>query len=284
MAGVALRRALLAGGTTAFVIVVAAMVLASNPSLAMAADGREAARAKMKAGAALMERGDAAGALAEFEAAYRLFPSPKIQFNIAAACEQLSRFAAAYGALSTFLADPGDAPSESVAKARAWLAALEKKVARVAIVSDTAGDEIVIDGQTQGSTPAARPFVVDPGSHKIVIKRGDAEQQVMVTLGEGEERSLNVKFLASPPAEPAAKLPSQMEAGVLAGTPMDPSIPPAMIEADGSQRAATTERPLYKRPWFWGAVAVGALALGILLAFSLGETGYPSADRMVTLP
>ena len=246
----------------------AAGVAAAPTAGGAAPDKREAARAKLKEGAARMTEGDYAGALAAFEAAYALVPSPKIQFNIGAAYDALVRYAAAHDAFTRFLADPQDAPAETVAKARAHLAALDKKVARIAVTA-AAGSEVFVDGQPRGMTPLAAPIVVDSGAHAVTVRRGEARWSDDFTLGAGEERPVVV-------AELAAR-PPVVEPGV------PPPVPPAAMGTESGVVAVSPPpaRPIYRRPLFWGLVggAVVVAAAAVVIAIAAGSTVYPVPDR-----
>jgi hypothetical protein len=246
---------------------------------AEAADLRDEARARLRAGVALMEQGDYAAALAAFEEAYALVPNPKLQFNIGTAQDALARRAAAYEAFTLFLADPRDAPAETVARARTALAVLEKKVGRIAVTSDAADDKVFIDGRPRGTTPLPRPIVVDAGAHAVTITRGEAQFTENVTLAEGEERAVVARF--APPAVPPVTQP-------------ETTIVPRVAETTPPETTLATKpapppppppetRPFYGRPWFWLLVG-GAAAAGVAGAFLLRGTEYPASDDKVTIP
>lgn len=260
-------------------LLVSVIAVAMSSPAASAADPRDEARAKLRAGVGLMERGDYAGALAAFESAYALVPNPKIQFNIATAYDALARHAAAYDAFALFLADPKDAPAETVAKARASVAALEKKVGRIVVTSDQADDQVFVDGRPRGATPLAKPIVVDAGAHAVTVRRGAAQFAENVSLAEGEERPVAARFappIAAAP-EPALVAPSPM---VAKATP-DPIAPLAI-----SREPAPPEppAPFYRRAWFWTVVAGGLTAVAVTGVLVFRPTDYPPADSTVTIP
>lgn len=88
---------------------------------------RDRAQALLREGTALYDADEPAGALAKFEAAYRLFPNPKIWFNIGQAQRDLGNLAAALEAFEKFLAEQTDAPLDAVAEARSQIAELRSR-------------------------------------------------------------------------------------------------------------------------------------------------------------
>ena len=72
-------------------------------------------------GSALYEKGDYAGALEKFNAAYAAYPSPKLMFNIGQADRDLSRPVEALEAFEKFLASDTDAsPETTLMRASPW--------------------------------------------------------------------------------------------------------------------------------------------------------------------
>src|SRR6266550_719215 len=89
---------------------------APAPAPAPAGDGQAKARAQalLSEGTAAYGRGDYAAALDKFTAAYRIFPSPKLWFNIGQANRDLGRPVEAVAAFDRFLRNAGDAPPETL--------------------------------------------------------------------------------------------------------------------------------------------------------------------------
>jgi hypothetical protein len=297
-------------------LVVLAVLAVAGASEALAADPKVEARAKLKLGAKLMEQGEYAGALQAFEDAYARFASPKIYFNIGAACDALARYAAAHDAFSRFVAEAKDAPASALAKARASLARLDGKVGRIEIASDASGDEVLVDGRPRGTTPLAAPLVVDTGPHGVTVKRGAAQHSESLTLAAGEKRTVTARFSAAPATPPrltaisepkgvttppAAATTAARPQPALALRPSPASAPPATstpalavtthpgssspgdpdLATEGGA-APSPSRPLYRRPWFWGALAA-AVAGGVAVSFlAMRGTSYPDADHVVT--
>ena len=79
---------------------------------------KAAGKGLLKEGTVFYERGDFAAALGKFEAAYGIYPSPKLQFNIAQANRDLGRPVDALAAFEKFLALAPDAAPDVLSEAR----------------------------------------------------------------------------------------------------------------------------------------------------------------------
>jgi hypothetical protein len=116
---------------------------------------REAAHAKLVEGVDAMKRGDYEAALALFQQAYALVPSPKIHYDFGLAYVGLERPADALAAFERFLAEAPDAPADKREKAASLGAALR---ARLAETSTRGGDGAADrDGLPRAATTAATP-------------------------------------------------------------------------------------------------------------------------------
>jgi hypothetical protein len=274
------------------------------------ADPRAEARAKIDEGARLTEQGRYADALRAFEEAYALYPSSKIQFNIALANEELARYAAAFEAMTLFLAEPRDVAPAKIARARQVLEALAKRVGRITVGSDATGDEIYVDGRRRGVTPIAGAIVLDPGAHAVTIKRGAIQHTENVTLAAGEERALTLAIPAAvttaptpgspgvvavdgpteplagqePPARPSQQpdpaTPELPRSGPAAGGGVAPAV--TLVREPGGPGAPAAPAGDRRRWWLWGAVggAVVLVVIGSLFVFR--GTSYPDPEHKVT--
>ena len=121
-----------------------------------AADPQAKAQAQglLTAGSALYEKGDYAGALEKFNAAYAAFPSPKLMFNIGQADRDLSRPVEALEAFEKFLAGATDASPETITDARKSVAELQEKLGRIRVECETTGAEVNLR-QERGPDTAA---------------------------------------------------------------------------------------------------------------------------------
>src|SRR5262245_64846875 len=122
-------------------------VLAGRAAAAAGGGAKSEAQALLSQSADLYDRGDYEAALEKFSAAYRIFPSPKLWFNIGQANRDLGRPVEAVEAFDRFLRDATDAPAGTVTEARQSAAELKKKLGRIEIDCATDGAEITVDGK-----------------------------------------------------------------------------------------------------------------------------------------
>src|SRR6476659_8266055 len=154
-----------------------------------ASDAQAKARAQglLSEGTAAYGRGDYATALDKFTAAYEIFPSPKLWFNIGQANRDLGRPVEAVAAFDRFLREAGDAPPETLAEARRSAAELKTKLGQLQVTCATDGAEITVDGKQIGSTPLGEMVWTTPGRHQVAVQHegfSPAIQDVVVTTGK----------------------------------------------------------------------------------------------------
>src|SRR5205814_1985871 len=168
---------------------------------------KQQARVLLGQGNALFERGDLKGALADFRAAYALYPSPKLLVNAAAAERELGDLPAAANDLRRFLDEAAEEDPFLIDRARQDLKALERRVARVSFPGWPQKSSFEIDGRT-----VRDPSYVRAGGHRL---KGRAPN------GVEEERDANVGVGES------AELPAPSRAGAApAATSRDTQPPP----------------------------------------------------------
>lgn len=144
------------------------------------------ARVLLSQGNALFERGDLRGALADFRAAYALYPSPKLLINAAAAARELGDLAGAATDLRHFLDDATDEEGALVDKARADLKGLERRVSRIGLARWPARSTLEIDGRA-----ARDPSYVKPGAHSLRGRTpSGVEESLDVEVSAGESLDL----------------------------------------------------------------------------------------------
>ncbi|HEX2657884.1 MAG TPA: tetratricopeptide repeat protein [Polyangia bacterium] len=190
---------------------------AKDPAAAKAAAKTVLARGARDLDARLYGR-----ALAQFNEAYKIFPSPKIFFNIGLANLYLGHLGEALQAFEAFLAEPSDAPDESVARAKAEREALRPKVAAVTVACAQPDVEVIIDGRAVGNTPLKHPVFLDPGLHQLQAKpRVGAPIAREFSVDAGTRPTLDLP-LAATPAAPAS---SGGKGGAPAATRPSPAPP-----------------------------------------------------------
>ena len=226
--------------STLAALVTLALLAIARP--ARAEDPRAEAKADLVAGMALLEKGDHAGALRKFDAAYALVPSPKVQFNRGLALEALGRHVEALGAFDLFLAGATEKREHGERHRRELLA----KVAAITITSDVVGVAVSIDGVAQGKTPFPRPIYVEPGKHRLIaVSPGAAPVPQTFAASKGAELTIPVGAAATAmtPAPPAPPAP--------AATAVAPPVKPAAatpVTAPPTPRAAVNLAPAPPSP------------------------------------
>lgn len=238
-------------------------------------DARTAAKARLEQGAALLAGHSYARALEEFEEAYRIFPSPKIFFDIGLANAGLDRNPDALRAFQRFLIEATDAPPDTVTRAKERVESLLPRVAVVDIVSPQAGLEILVDGQSVGRAPLASPLYLDPGTHRLLARENALAPSVTRAFEVKGGTRITVTVPAVPPPTAAAPPPA---APIVSSPPLVRTAPPTEGPAE--------ERPIFARTWFWvaagGVVAVAAATL--LLTVGRSQTDPTASLGRQTLP
>jgi tetratricopeptide (TPR) repeat protein len=164
---------------------------------------RDEARKLLKAGGRLLADGYYVGALAKFEEAYQVFPSPRIFFNYGQVYTELGRYLDAIVAFERFLAEAvGDAPPKELreleAAARKAITDLEARIAVLTLTVNEPGAQVSVDGARIGVTPLPRPIRLMPGSHSIVVAKEGFVTGVLELKLEAKDRVERAVSLAKP--------------------------------------------------------------------------------------
>lgn len=235
------------------------MSMATAPAPARADDApdeeaakKAEARSRLDAGNRLLREKQYEGALTEYEAAYRAFPSPKIRLNIAEAHFQLGNWAQAYRNYGAFLEET-PAGSELHSAANARKEELEAKIAFLRLESPMEGVSVRVDGQSEGETPI-EPVPVNPGRHAVIAEKDGYQRfEAAEILTTGEEKTVVL-----------ALVPIQVTPTIVAETKPPPS----------------DDSTVFEKWWFWaivgGVVVVGA---GVAIAATTGGSDFlPSGE------
>ncbi len=205
-------------------------------------------------GAELIDAEDLEGALAQFEAAYRLVPSPNILHNFGIVYQGLGRKAAALEAFERFLSEAPRAPAAARTHAERAVQALIREVAAVQVRSDLPGARIFVDGRNVGQTPRALPVYLDPGPHHLSVEKEEvgAVFTERVEVAAGQQLTLQAQ-LAGPMASLTATDGLEVGSG----------------PAGGLAR--------WQRPAAWAALVGAAVASGVLVSQLLARQGAVGA-------
>lgn len=183
-----------------------AALVAAGPASAEVSDADKAsARTRLDQGRALLERGDAAGALAQFDAADALIHVPSTIYYRAVALAALGRLVEARIVARSALALPptaeeASAPSPFREKAAALADALDARVSslRVEIVGATR-PTVRVDGAVIPADAGELPL--DPGKHRVEAAAGDRRVSQDVTLVERERRTIRLDLSSALPID-----------------------------------------------------------------------------------
>jgi tetratricopeptide (TPR) repeat protein len=270
---VTVRNAIRTHAAALAIVVVCSAITARAAAEPNDAQAKARAQGLLSEGTAAYGRGDYAAALDKFTAAYKIFPSPKLWFNIGQANRDLGRPVEAVEAFDRFLRDAGDAPPETLAEARRSAAELKTKLSQIQVNCAIDGTEITVDGKQVGSTPLGEMLWTTPGRHQVAAQHegyAPAIEDVVVTIGKIAAVNIEVLPIDLRPANTTAD-------GAIVGAG----------GAAATDQGAATKPPLYRRTWFWVAAAVviaaGAGAAVIIASSGGGSGGDASGVPATTL-
>jgi len=227
-------------------LVVAAVVCVAAARARADEDSPEKQQARMllSQGNQLFEKGDLRAALADFRAAYALYPSPKLLINAAAAERELGDLPGAATDLRHFLDDATEDDSALVDKARSDLRSIEKRVGRVGVKAWPHGTQLEIDGRVARDTTYVRP-----GAHALRVR-----------APSGFELNKDVDVAAAESVEVAMPAGAELTA--------DNTLPPAKTRVEKKK----------SRAWIVPVAVMGALVVagGVTAGVLLGTQQHSS--------
>lgn len=229
--------------------VLMSLVGQSAPDPLPSSEARTQAQALLKQGTQHYRHAEITEALADFTTAYRLFPSPKLLFNIGQCSRDLGRPVEAIEAFDRFLAEAHDAPEKMVAEARRSVEELSTEVGKLLVDCSVSGAEVKLDGKKIGVAPIKRVVRVTPGHHQLIAVR-DGTSLVMrdtyVTAGDLETVALRPRA----PADASSGVSKRID-----------KVP--LIASRQPGRNARDERGwLLGRKWTWVATGSAVLLAG----------------------
>ena len=163
---------------------------------ATAADEQAAKDHETKASAAFAGN-DYAGALAEYQQAYKLAHAPALLKQIALCQKGLQQYADARDSLRRYVAESRTFPAGDPAQAQQLIAELSAQVTDLMLDVQPGGAAVTIDGKASGTSPFGKPLTLAPGKHVVeVTAAGYTAQKQELTATGGT--ALSVKFALSP--------------------------------------------------------------------------------------
>jgi hypothetical protein len=240
----------------ALVIVTPAVAKADPPAAPPSEEQVEAGRDLYRQALDLQRDGKMKEALERSLEAYRIAPTPVTAVLTALLLEGAGRLVEARETARSVGGMPlspreTDRGREARQQAAAVAAALDARIPKIAVAGQPSGAQVSLDGRSLGPSDPGAWRGVDPGVHTLLVRIGDRTcTSVHVTLGEGEERTIDLHDVA-------ASCPRDASA---------PSPPVTSMAAAGSAPAATAFGDDDASAWRNRGLAiagVGVVALGI---------------------
>jgi hypothetical protein len=245
---------------TLVVVAIVSMALVLSPVGARGESegaAKAQAQARLREGNTLLGQGLATDALMKFVEAYKLFPSPKLHYNLGQAHSLIAGHEAqAYQSMLRFLNEAGDANPQLRAAAEAERQRLRAKVGLLAVSTDPGDAELWVDDVSVGAVVPGSPTVVGIGTHRLALeKAGVLSKPTSVTIAGGDSLDIRLTLAPSVVGRPPASPP------VAFARPSPPSIgvvtPPAKL-------VLTEPTPAPAGFWTWQRkVGVGMAGLGV---------------------
>jgi hypothetical protein len=144
-------------------------------------------------GLALFDEGDNAGALVEFQRAYRLVENTVVLFNIGLVLARMGRAVEAVDALDGVLAHPDRISADRFALARRIRDEQSLRIAAVDVAANVTGARIEVDGIEVGATPLVMPLRILSGTHVISVQAtGFLPERKEIAIAGGDK--VEVRF------------------------------------------------------------------------------------------
>jgi tetratricopeptide (TPR) repeat protein len=210
------------------------LALAPSPLAAQSASEVAAARALFEEGVAAAGEARWTEALAAFERSYEIAPRSSTLLNLAGAQVELGRFVAATESYRRLIRDAGRNARERRLREQAEeaLERLTPRLARLTLRIDGLGedDAIVLDEAEVAHAIVGIATPVDPGAHRVAVRRGGAEiGSASLSLAEGESSELQVIL------RPVGALAAAADEGAARS---DEEVPEGALAADATSREA----------------------------------------------
>jgi hypothetical protein len=272
------------------------------------ADSRiDEAKRHFAQGVALYNDGNFNGALAEFQAAYKIKQSPSVLYNIGLTEKSLFHYNEAIDSLQEYLAKDKKAGKDQQKQVQQLISEMKALLAEVTINVIPDGATIKLDDRTIGQAPM-KPYGIAAGNHNLeVSSEGYKPQKKEIAISAGQPQTLNFKLEIIPKSGRAHITSNQPLSTVkiddkeIGTAPIDVELPlgghQIEVTANGYQpyRGELTvaggqirdvkvilelppsqvKEKFYKKWYFWvpvGVVVAGAIAVGV----GVGLTQKPS--------
>lgn len=154
------------------------------------------AKTDYDSGKLLYSDGDNAGANVKFRSAYEKSKEPRLLWNIAATEKNLRHYSKALKLVRQYLDEGGDKlTDQDKSEAQELIKVMEPFTAKLKIDVNEPDAEVYVDEELVGTTPV-KPIVVDIGTRKIRVRKGEYEEYSKeVPVGGAAEVGLDVKLV-----------------------------------------------------------------------------------------
>jgi hypothetical protein len=233
--------------------------LAAPPSGAPDKQAQDEGRERFKRGVELYRDGDFRAALIEFNRAYDVAPSYKIQFNIGQTCAELQDYACALRAFDRYVRDGGkDVPKDRQKQVEKDLDRLKKLVATIRVTVNKPGADVALDDVAVGRSPLPDPLLVGAGRHRITVTLAPSPVVTRIVDVAGGDQSDVAIDLSEPAPPPVVEAPKPV--------PIVAPPPPA-------------EPPPSRAPFWVSLATTGVLGAGVIVMGSLSLGAKSDLDR-----
>ena len=153
-------------------------------------------------------------ALALFQQAYELYPSPKLLFNMAQTLNELARPLEALEHYERFVAQVTEEEAEERWRiAHQTVFELQGKIATLELQVNVPGADVTVHGEALGKTPLREAIRLDPGAHTIVVSKTGYERKVLtLRLEPGQNATERLRLLTEEEAAATQRVVQQAEA------------------------------------------------------------------------
>jgi hypothetical protein len=173
------------------------------------AEMAEAQRRFQRATELYEEENNLPGALAEFRRAYAVAPNYRVLYNIGQLCFLVQDYPCALDAFSRYLGEGGsEVPAQRREEVQRDVTRLQTRVAKLRIIADKPGAEVMVDNVAVGKTPLPDPVMVGAGRPQVrVTLAGYAPFTRVVEVASMETANVQVELLPLTAGAVAERLP-----------------------------------------------------------------------------
>ena len=251
-----------------------------------AADPTAKAKEAFMTGQRFYKEARYADAIAKFEEAYAIKPSPVLFYNIGRCHEQLGDVPRALRAYRDYLRMQSDAKDKDTvndAIANLERRLKEKGLQQLMVFADPPTAIIEVDGKVLGNSPASVELTA--GNHKLLVRADGyepTERAFVMQTSRATEMTINLRPAGKPmepppPPPPLVDVPKKEDPKVATLTPSKD----VTGTGTGATDVKTTPEPARKggRLWTWiaGGAAVAAAGAGVVLGVAANGAAAQTA-------